>query len=134
MRKKILLLFAVSFAIVLIMFLIYQNVSFKKTGYEPRPTTLPTNGSVPNNYGSDLKTVNDAKKSFLAGQLINKLPHVGNNFSLSFDFSTGYFTLVLNKNNLDLGNKEFNNFLLQNNVADRSWISNLTVKTGDLRP
>ncbi len=132
--RKLLLLFGVSVLIAIFIFFVYQNVSLKKTENQIMPASLPTNGSVPNNYGSDPKIINDARKSFLAGQLINKLPYTGSNFYLSFDYSTGYFTLVLNKNNLELGNKEFDDFLLQNSVSDRSWISNLKVTTGVLRP
>ncbi len=62
-------------------------------------------------------------------QLIKKLPYTGGNFTFNYNFDTNKFTLTLKKGQETAGNLEFNNFLKANQIQDRSWITNLIIKS-----
>lgn len=120
-----------------IIFFAWVFLSSLNTSKKPGQVATPSptiSGAVPNNYFWTQKTKEASKKSYAVGQLIDKLPYKGANFSISYDINNDIFILVLNQNNAMLANKEFDNFLLQNNIKDRSWISNLVVRQEALRP
>ncbi|MBI2596413.1 hypothetical protein HYW46_06830 [Candidatus Daviesbacteria bacterium] len=75
--------------------------------------------------GADQKQID---QDSLVGNLLTKLPYKGTNFSLDYSYNSLQFILTLNTQNKDLGNKEFDQFLLQNQILDRSWLKYLTIK------
>jgi hypothetical protein len=99
----------------------------KKPGVQKLPESVSKKESLPNNYFFSEEGEEQARQDFLLGELINKLPHEGNNFALSYDFSRDVFVLTLGESE-NLGNRNFEVFLSENNIEDRSWIENLEVK------
>jgi hypothetical protein len=61
------------------------------------------------------------------GQLLNKLPYQGKNFDINYDISTAVFRVKIRKENEVEGNKEFDQFLKENSINERSWIRNLEI-------
>src|SRR3989338_4885686 len=61
------------------------------------------------------------KQEEAVSQLIKKIPFEGANFYLEYSFKAGEFTLTLNRDNLAAANQEFDQFLKDNGVAERSW-------------
>lgn len=96
----------------------------KKPG--PLPESVRKQESQPNNYVFDETGEETARREYLLGELINKLPRQGNNFTLSYDFSDDNFILSLGENE-EAGNRNFESFLRQNNIEDKSWIKNLKI-------
>lgn len=60
------------------------------------------------------------------GELLNKLPFSGKNFSLFYDYYDGSFVLYVNPVNKDAGNQEFDMFLKDNKI-ERYWIKGLFI-------
>lgn len=79
------------------------------------PNSIPT--VIPSDYPPNTATIS---------ALIENLPYQGTYFSLSYSFSDDSFLLLLNKNNTNQGEIEFENFLKQNGVLDENWLQNLT--------
>lgn len=74
--------------------------------------------AIPTDYPPDTATVS---------ALIEKLPYQGTDFSLSYNFADDSFLLSLDATNQAQGETEFENFLKQNGVLDKSWLQNLSV-------
>jgi hypothetical protein len=72
------------------------------------------------------------KQQYLVGQLIDKLPYQGINFKLSYSFETNTFIVILNTQSSIKGSSEFDQFLKNNGILERSWINNLQINTGTL--
>lgn len=108
--------------------------SFEKKQTTPSKTPIPTvSGSFPNNYYWTGESRDAAKRGYVVGDLIDRLPYNGENFIMNYDIDEDRFVVVLNSNNLALANKEFDAFLAENKIGDRSWIKNLVVKREALR-
>lgn len=86
----------------------------------------PDKNSVPNDgpgdeYNKSAKQLDEEFKavddqSYRITQLISKLPYRGKNFSLSYDYESGEFILILNQNNTSLATSEFDQFLTANSI------------------
>lgn len=59
--------------------------------------------------------------------LIEKTPHQGTNFGFIYDYETALFYVYINPSNPTAGNTEFDNFLEENGIEDRSQITALQV-------
>ncbi len=68
------------------------------------------------------------RRGTLISNLIDKLPFEGENFSLLYNLSNNQFIAVFNNKESTLAQKEFEAFLKQNNIEDKSWLYNLTIK------
>lgn len=75
----------------------------------------------------DAKNKEQLEKAGAVGRLLTKLPYTGNAFSLRYDYGNNIFYLTLVRDNRTQGNQEFEQFLRENDILDRSWIKNLTV-------
>lgn len=69
------------------------------------------------------------KKDEIITQLIKKLPYLGTNFSFNYNLSINQFVLVLKTGQEQEGNAEFDKFLKDNQIENRSWLKNLVVKS-----
>lgn len=67
------------------------------------------------------------RRDALVGQLLKLLPYQGRYFLLTYSYDANRFTATIDATNKTLGNQEFDQFLKQNNILDRSWIINLQV-------
>lgn len=133
MTKK--LLISIGAIIILLLFIVvFLLPSKKEESKTPVQTKTGTSEAVPNNYYWTPKGREASKRSYAVGSLIDKLPYEGGNFSMSYDINQDLFTVTLNSENVALANKEFDLFLSDNNVGDRSWIINLLIKKEVLRP
>lgn len=108
-----------------------QPIPGIKPSLSPTFTPLSSGGPLPDHtysYSSeaDILVRQQGEK---VSQLIKKLPYIGNNFSLSYSFSTNKFTLVLKKDQETAGNQEFDSFLNDNQIQNRSWFNNLIIKS-----
>ena len=128
--KKTYFLIISLFAIALILIVIaFATTPKQKTPAAKSPTvsrtSTPTAGSaVPNNIPKKIPP-NYPSHTLAISALIEKLPHEGNYFSLSYDFSKDSFMLLLNTTSSATGEAEFESFLKQNGVLDESWLQNL---------
>ncbi len=100
-------------------------------GRNNKPTSsniIPTGPATSNDFKITNQDREQMNKQYLVSSLMNKLPYKGVDFSFDFNYDTGNFILVLNKNAVNQGYAEFNTFLKQNGVQS-SWISNLNTYT-----
>lgn len=135
MKKRFFVLLIILVILVFILILVYFS-SKLGGGSSSFPTPTPA-GSI--SFPEDFNTaspedIKKAKESYLVGQLIPALPHHGTNFSLYYDFSKNQFILYLNPFATSEGSVEFDAFLKQNGVEDRSWIENLTSTNQQITP
>ncbi len=133
MTKKLLIIIGVVivFLLFVVVFLLPSKNKDEKTSVQTQPTTSQ---AVPNKYYWTQKNREASKKSSAVGDLIDKLPYKGEDFSMSYDINEDIFTVLLNSGNIASANKEFDLFLSGNNIGDRGWISNLVIKKEALRP
>lgn len=106
-----------------------QNTQNTQTQTSPTPTPYAEQSE---GYKNSTSQINKQSAPLIqhdsaVGTLLNKLPYKGTNFSMSYDFDTNSFVVIINKFNQDEGNKEFDTFLKNNGVMDRSWIKNLNL-------
>ncbi len=116
-NKALYALFAMS--VVLIICLI-GIVLYLNSGPKPPVTAKPVNNN-PITKGQQ----SQQDKGVSAGNLLNKLPYRGKNFSLYYSYAKNEFTLYINPSNKDAGNKEFEEFLTSNGGLTRNWFNNL---------
>lgn len=67
------------------------------------------------------------RKESLVGNLLDKAPYNGKNFSFYYSYEKSEFVLYLPTTTQVAGNQEFDAFLKQNGVESRTWIRHLTV-------
>ncbi len=135
MKKKIILV-SLLFLFILVMFMLIVFVS-SNGGNHPSPQTpLPTSpieGAFPGVKNTPEDT-EQSRRSYLVGDLIEKLPYSGKNFSLYYILNTSQFVLYISPRDSTGGNNEFDAFLKQNGVDDRSWIENLVITNNSVTP
>ncbi len=123
----------ISFYLALILLSIIIIVFFISVGKSPSPPSIPK----PNlKYSEDQKNIwaseaPQINRDATVGQLVKKLPYSGQYFRFYFDYPTARFILELDSNHIDEGNKNFDAFLKENKVEERSWVQNLTIKNVD---
>ena len=91
------------------------------------PTAGPTETAVPNSIPKTIPSIYP-QNTMAISALIEKLPYYESYFSLSYDFSNDNFILTLSATAPATGEANFENYLKQNGVLDKSWLQNLTVK------
>lgn len=136
MKKRILLVLFIFLIILLVVIVLLLNTKNGGVGTSPTPTPfqkVEEQGAVPA-AEIDPAGIEEAKKSFRVGGLINKLPYKGENFSFYYNFGTDQFILYIGPSASSDGNTEFNSFLKQNGVDDRSWIENLVIINKSVTP
>lgn len=90
-------------------------------------TTPPNNLDAPTNdifYRTPKEKQQDNQMSFVT-DLISKLPYYGTLFTLEYNFNTATFILSLDATKLNEANNEFDVYLKNNGIADRSLFDNL---------
>ena len=133
--KKI-ILFTIIFTFIFL-FLIYFYVSKNREGTVPTPIPIPSQsliqptpkpeGAIPNNYDNDPISDERNRRSYIVGQLIDKLPHQETNLVLSYDIDRNIFTATIDSSNKELGLAQLDAVLKANGIASRSWIENLKI-------
>lgn len=117
------------------------NDTTPTTSTQPEITRDPTtgfyNGSHYNieqspQYIKSQQQINEKNKTAslqnqAVGRLLSKLPYSGSNFSMSYSYDTNQFTVVIKVTNQIAGNQEFDQFLQNNGISNRSWIHNLVL-------
>jgi hypothetical protein len=102
------------------------------------PTQVPkqedTNAVSGVSQDTDPAQIEANRRSGLVYGLIEKTPYIGKNFSFYYSFSNDQFTVYINNKNFKAGEEEFENFLKQNGVDDKSWITNLVTTTSPVTP
>lgn len=109
--------------------------------FSPNPTSTPfsyptvkpsidSSGPQPGrSYSYSTETnISERKRQEAEGQLINKLPYTGKNFSLTYDTSSDTFYAVINPDNTNQGNQELDDYLKSQGISDRNQIKKLVVK------
>jgi hypothetical protein len=105
----------------------------------PTPVIVNTGGESSASDSGGPGTMDEATKealdqSYLVGKLADKLPYYGTNFNFYYSYSRNIFMLYLKPANKQAGNVEFDAFLKQNGVNNRSWIKNLVVTASPVPP
>lgn len=119
------------FIFIITVYLFITGFRFGITASNP-PVNVPSgpNEDYNQNFNSNIDIENDASKRVDAVQAIRtKLPHQGNNFSLSYDFDSNVYTAVISSANAVAGNQELDAFLRANGINDRSWMPDLVIVT-----
>lgn len=118
----------VIFFIVLVLDIFLNNGGSLKQKTIPVPTPIPNPGQAISTFSyPSMDEQTELKKNGILGNLISKLPYNGVYFSFVFDFSKNSFVLRLDKNNITKGNSNFDVFLKNNSIQDRTWFDNLSV-------
>lgn len=139
--NRTVIILTVIFAIILLILIItYSLVTKSKKSSSPSvmPTlsiNIPTITEVPEQsqeYKESTEKIAREQKEFLdheakVAQLLKLLPYQGNNFNLSYDYKKLEFILNIKQDKVTEANNEFNQFLLQNDIENRSWIRNLII-------
>lgn len=117
------------FALVLIIIFILFVLRIFTTS-APNPTATPTPTLIPGqpaseNYNIDAKTKQKLNQEYFVSNLVNSVPYKGKFFALDYNFNNATFLLTLDKNNLVKANAEFDAYLKENSIANRSWFDNL---------
>jgi hypothetical protein len=99
---------------------------FTNTNQNPTTPTAPTSKPLEgDNLYVNQQTKQKLNQEYLISSLINHVPHQGRLFTLDYNFNNATFLLTLNKNNLTEANTEFDSYLKQNKIDNRSWFENL---------
>ncbi len=145
--KKIGVFIGVIVIILLVLITIYnsfQKPSVKVSQQEKTtfPTTVPLQQSeerqagaippslIPGNSESYRKSgqiiaLTEApllKQEKVVGKLQFKMPYKGTNFQMDYDYKLLQYIVIIPNDKISEGNTEFDTFLKQNGIADRSWI------------
>jgi hypothetical protein len=124
MKKNYFYLFS---GVLIIIFILFVLRIFTTQAPNPTKTATPTIDTLNQVHppsAQELKIINENSKK---GDLINILPYTGTYFSFDFDFAKNSFVLTLDKNNITAGNNNFDTFLKNNGVPNRSWFNDLLI-------
>lgn len=66
----------------------------------------------------------DLRREELVSKLLNKLPYKSDNFSMSHSVRINRFIVTIKNTQ---GESDFDQFLKENGISDRSWIRNLII-------
>lgn len=97
---------------------------FEATETETATSNIPADSKQ---YKATREKIADIEESLIrkeaaVGSLLDLLPYQGINFKIENDYANTQYVVTVNKGKEKEGNEEFNNFLKQNGVAERSWI------------
>lgn len=110
------------FIIMTLATLVYYTNNKTQPNNDLTPTPIPT--IYPNTNSDYIKSFNDLSKQLptqtapyeKVSELIKVLPHTGKSFTLKYDITLNQFDLILDKNNPELGQQEFQQFLSSSQV------------------
>lgn len=142
-RSKILIL--ISLLVLILISIIWLKVKNKQEVVPPMPTMTPTAVGTSKPQSSNFEpinrpesreeyqTISTSDRVFLdqsskVSDLINKLPKKGSFFSMSYNFKGSRFLAVLDKDNQARANEEFDRFLSENGINNRSWFRSLDIE------
>ncbi len=137
------------FAVTLIFAVIYNNYLHSPKKSTPPITPVPTsfhylNPTDRSRYFSRPDNNPDYNKSFekqikeedvfikresQVGSLLRVLPYKGTDFMMEYDYKNLNFVVTINKERAVAGNTEFDLFLQQHGINNRTWIRNLNITT-----
>lgn len=134
--KKLVIVVIFVFAIFILFVLTMAPSFFPKPNPTPTPTpyTPQPTGSGSNNYNVDSYTKTQLQREYYVSKLIGIVPYEGKDFALDYNIKSAMFVLTIKQNAQQAGNQEFDAFLKQNQIQDRSWISNLTISIEPITP
>ena len=121
----------------LVIFLIFVSFfffSFTKRLVNPvstRPSSAPVNaGPQPGRVYSEVTKENIAEntQSQLVSQLTGTLPYQGKDFYLEYFYTNYVYQLTFYKSREDQGEKEFEQYLKDSQIEDKSWLKRLVIK------
>lgn len=100
--------------------------------FDRQPSPLPPVPAQGETYQESLPKIREEEKEFLressqVGVLIQKLPFLGKNFSLTYDITTNQFLVTIGAGQEEEGHRELDQFLKENGIEDRSWLKNLKI-------
>jgi hypothetical protein len=135
------MIFIIILACIIFISFIFFSVSPSPSSPSPIPSvsTLPTQRII-DNRSIELhpaqgvyQTISSAAaeqidKDTKIGQLIKKLPHRSENFSLVYDIDTNSFIVELSTARRTQANRELDQFLQENSIMNQDWLYNLTIK------
>lgn len=133
MKTKIYFIALIAVVVLLAFVLLFLTFTHKpQTQMNNLPTPTPPASTNKQSFPDSINVINPTEKavldhSYVVSQLVFKTPYSGNNFKLSYDFQNNVFTVTINQNNQQAGNTEFDQYLKQNGIDNRSWITNLLV-------
>jgi hypothetical protein len=96
-------------------------------GGSGKTTHFENSESSGTGFGEDTNPtdIQTDKQSGDVMRLLKVTPYHGTNFALFYSYEGNYFTLYINPSNPSAGNAEFDGFLRQNGISNRSWIYDL---------
>lgn len=102
--------------------------------FSPSPAGFPQTNAIRPQGGEKYQSLSDndqnqLRKDELVGELIKKLPHRGTTFTFIYEISINQFLLSLPAGREESGNIEFDQFLKNNQIENRDWLKNLTIKS-----
>ena len=131
LRNKTLFLTLAASVVVFIVFVVLVYFSlFAQTSPRNNIKQENTGASTLNNP----TLIKEDQRSSLISGLIDLTPHSGKFFSLYFTYKTYSFVLYVDTKHQKEGNANFDSFLKQNGITNRSWINNLSVENVNIAP
>lgn len=70
----------------------------------------------------------ELKRRKKSGALLDVIPYRGKLFSFDYDYSKGAYKVTFNKDNVLEANNEFNAWLKEHDIDDKSWLFNLQIE------
>lgn len=125
MNKKafyLLVFFCIAF-LCLFLYLIFKSFTTPPTTPSTPPPT--PSDSPKTQYIDDTSEPKEPEKAEEISRLIDKTPYQGAFFSFTYDLNTALFTVNIDPANESEGEKEFNKFLNQNGIPNKSYIIGL---------
>ncbi len=138
-------MFLMIFIIILAFIVFISFIFFSNAPFPSEPTPIPSASTTPVQRVIDDKSVElhpnngvyqtissaaaeQIDQDTKIGQLIKKLPHRSENFSLVYDIDTNSFIAELSPTRRAQANRELDQFLEENGIMDRDWLYNLSIK------
>lgn len=133
-KKNFIYILFVLVIITIVVSTLYFQVFSKKDVFKPNVLTQPRvetpQNPVPGGvyeYSSPKQVEIRSKQASVSAMLV-KLPYQGKYFYLYYQYNTGTFILELQKGKESLGEKEYEKFLKENGIEDRTWIQKIITR------
>lgn len=129
-KNFIYILFALVIFLILFSF-IFVSLTKKPSKQVENPTSPPSvSGPQPGKIYSAVteENITEGAKSKLVSKLTGSLPYQGKNFYLEYFYSNFTYQLTYYSGKEDQGEKEFEQYLKDNQVEDKSWLKRLVIK------
>lgn len=137
--------FKIIFIIITIIIIIFIGIFLRILSLQQTtPQPIPSSSSYPIPYTSPAPNQNDYSQQYIdqmekilidqkksidknqqVGKLLEKMPYSGKFFTLKFDFEKANFIVTFNLQKRTEAEEEFDDYLKNQGIEDRSWIDNL---------